>query len=315
MGISMYEFKTAMECLGAERVEDCKGSRYDVLVPCFFINGTKFFHSGTYYIVNREREISNDVMNKAMQMLGEKSPGGANFWYGEVHSVIGMLTLGTMLQGRYNKELVDRLYNETYKKILDSELIKTDKMFHFSEGCKSKKMLELRKLLLEYHQVVNPFCSGKAVKEPIDYFNKIEVKYGESNKPSVMLRLIAKNSHGESWFRQNDDGWGYQSVTFGQRERHNCSVMLYHYYDCSDKENPDEIIYLQMHIRNHNRSFGYDTPHDIDLNISLKTGLAWEEHKEEEAKYVTLEQLGIVTAQLKRAIKKLEKEISSTILK
>ena len=58
MGISMYEFKTAMECLGAERVEDCKGSRYDVLVPCFFINGTKFFHSGTYYIVNREREIS-----------------------------------------------------------------------------------------------------------------------------------------------------------------------------------------------------------------------------------------------------------------
>ena len=85
--------------------------------------------------------------------------------------------------------------------------------------------------------------------------------------------------------------------------------------DCSDKENPDEIIYLQMHIRNHNRSFGYDTPHDIDLNISLKNGLAWEEHKEEEAKYVTLEQLGIVTAQLKRAIKKLEKEISSTILK
>lgn len=43
MGISMYEFKTAMECLGAERVEDCKGSRYDVLVPCFFYKWNKVF--------------------------------------------------------------------------------------------------------------------------------------------------------------------------------------------------------------------------------------------------------------------------------
>ena len=123
MGISIKEFQMAMEAYGAKRLADQSGSRYDYLVPCFEVRGVHFLHSGSYYIVQREQKVPDDIFNEAMAMFGEKHPGGDNFWWGETHSVKGILTLVALLEGRYSKELIDELTNETYKKLLECPLI------------------------------------------------------------------------------------------------------------------------------------------------------------------------------------------------
>lgn len=117
MGITIREFQAAMETYGAERLPNCKGSRYSVSVPCFNVAGTIFLHSGSYYIVQRGEIASEEVMNSAMAQLGEKHPGKDHFWWGEIHSIRGILTLAAMLDRKYSKELVDELTNETYKKL------------------------------------------------------------------------------------------------------------------------------------------------------------------------------------------------------
>lgn len=88
MGITIREFQVAMETYGAERLSNCSGSRYSVSVPCFNVAGTKFFHSGSYYIVHREKDVPEEIMNRAMAEFGEKHPGGDHFWWGETHSII-----------------------------------------------------------------------------------------------------------------------------------------------------------------------------------------------------------------------------------
>lgn len=116
-GITIREFQVAMETYGAERLSNCSGSRSGVSVPCFNVAGTKFFHSGSYYIVYREKDVPEEIIKLAMAEFGEKHPGGDNFWWSTVHSIKGMLTLAAMLEGKYSKEMVDELTNKTYKKL------------------------------------------------------------------------------------------------------------------------------------------------------------------------------------------------------
>ena len=165
MGISIREFQVAMETFGAERLPNREGSRYSVLVPCFQLKGIQFFHSGSYYIVHRGNDVPDDIMNRAMAEVGEKHPGGDNFWWGEVHSIRGMLTIATMLRGDYSKDFVDELTNKAYQKVLDCSLIKRNAQFPFEFSNHSSKMQELRKLLEEYSDAINPFgnCDFKII--------------------------------------------------------------------------------------------------------------------------------------------------------
>lgn len=109
MGISIREFQVAMETCEATRLTDRKGSRYNISVPCFEVRGVEFLHSGSYYIVLRGNKVPEEIMNQAMAELGEKHPGGTNFWWGEIHSIRGILTLAAMLECRYSKKLIDEL--------------------------------------------------------------------------------------------------------------------------------------------------------------------------------------------------------------
>ncbi len=110
MGISIAEFQVAMEAYGAERLPDRKGIRFKDAVPCFYVRGITFVHSGTYYIVQQGAKASKEVMNEAMAEFGEKSPGGENFWFDGIHSVRGLLTLAAMLENKYSKEDISLLF-------------------------------------------------------------------------------------------------------------------------------------------------------------------------------------------------------------
>lgn len=318
MGISIREFQVTMETFGAERLLDREGSRYNILVPCFQIKGIEFFHSGSYYIVHRGNKVPGDIMNRAMAELGETHPGGDNFWWGEVHSIKGMLTLATMLRGDYSKELVDELTNQAYKELLECSLIKSNVKFPFECSKRSPKMQELRKLLEEYSNVVNPFgnCNFK-LKEPIEYLDKVKVGLAAGHEESAdaysVLTLTSPSS--EAYFRYDSKGWTYRSSVLVQNNHKNGFIHFYHYYENGrNNRNVDEVVYLYYDVQRTGKAPYDDNPEDIDLRISLKTGLTWRTYKEAEARPATCKQIDVMITHLKRSIKCLKKNIIRNII-
>lgn len=307
MGITIQEFQVALETYGAERLGNCSGSRYFISVPCFNVAGTKFFHSGSYYIVNRGKDVPEEVMNHAMAELGEKHPGGDNFWWGEVHSIKGMLTLAAMLEGNYSRERVDELTNETYKKLLDCSSIKSNVEFPF-HNAHSLKMEELYKLLTEYSNIVNPFGnSALKFKEPIQYVNEVAVTLAKAEGEGHYTSLKLSSKTAESEFSEDVNGWFYDTTVPIQRNRNNGYIIMGHYYTNGNDNRPiDEVVRLDYNAI----AGSYDDhPDDIDLRISLKTGLAWQTYKEEQAELATDEQIRIMITHLKICIKKIKNKI------
>lgn len=305
MGITIREFQVAMETYGAERLSNCLGSRYSVYVPCFNVAGTKFFHSGSYYIVHREKDVPKEIMNRAMAELGEKHPGGTNFWWGEVHSIKGMLTLAAMLEGNYNKERIDELTNETYKKLLDCASIKSNVEFPF-HNAHSPKMEKLYKVLAEYSNIVNPFANSEfKIKDPIQYLDTVEVTLAMQEGSYTSLKL-STNLY-QAKFKDDKNGWFYNTYVSIQRNRNNGYLCMGHYYSNGNDGRPiDEVVYLDYNAIKDSYA---DHPDNIDLRISLKTGLAWQTYKEEQAEPATDEQIDIMITHLKISIKKIKNKI------
>ena len=319
MGISIREFQVAMETVGAERLPNREGSRYRILVPCFQLKGIQFFHSGSYYIVHRGNDVPGDIMNYAMAEVGEKHPGGDNFWWGEVHSIKGMLTLATMLRGDYSKALVDELTNKAYKELLECSLIKSNVKFPFEFSTHSPKMQKLRKLLENYSNVVNPFgnCDFK-IKEPIRYLHKVKVKLSAAHEesPDAYSRITLKTRTVETFFSINSEGWTYRSSVLVRRNHKNAIINMWHYYhNGTNNATVDEVVYLEYNVQREDEDI-FDTtlPEDIDLRISVKTGLAWRTYKEKEAALASDEQLDVIIEYLEKSIRSLKRNIVCNIV-
>lgn len=311
MGISITEFRVAMETYGAKRLPDRKGSRYSILVPCFAVGGVEFLHSGSYYIVQRGNKVPEKMMNNAMSEFGENYPGGDNFWWGEIHSVKGILTLVSMLEGKYSKELVDELANETYKKLLRCSLIQTNVEFPFKNN-HLPKIEKLNKSLVEYNNIVNPFGNDTIdLKEPIEYIDrlKLSIVSKEGKNPYVHLALKSESSQIE--YNNDSNGWSYNSIIFIQNN--NGYISFGHYYTNGNDHQPvDEVVYLYYYTNINS----YDHhPDDIDLRISLKTGKAWQTYNEEEATSATDEQIDIMITHLNTCIKKIKQKIIRYMIK
>jgi len=301
MGISIREFEVAMETFKATRLPNRTGSRYNISVPCFKVGDVAFIHSGSYYIVQRDNKVSEEIMNQAMAEFGEKNPGGDNFWWGEIHSVKGILTLAAMLEGRYSKELINQLANETYQILFNCSSIQSNERNRLH----SPKMEELQKLLIEYDNIVNPFgnCNFK-MKKPIEYFDTIKVSF--SGYEEIHFKLENEDSSikvdikSQEWFYKTT---GLNNQEKGQDGGYTCMI---HYFDyCQENKMFDEIIYLDYTIGN-----GIDDRiYDIDLRISMKTGLAWKTYKEDKATLATDEQIEIMMTHLKFCIERAKKTI------
>lgn len=303
MGISIREFQVAMETYGAERLSNCSGSRYPISVPCFNVAGTNFLHSGSYYIVQREKRVPEEIMNRAMSEFGERHPGGKNFWWGETHSIKGILTLAAMLDGKYSRELVDELTNETYKKLLDCESIKKNVEFPFH---KTPKMEELFEVLAEYSNIVNPFGNSELqLKDPIQYLDTVEVALA-MQKGSYTRVNLSTGSY-QANFEDNENSWFYDSFALIQRNRNNGYINMGHYYlKGNDGRSVDEVV--RLYYKAVRDSYGYH-PDNLDFRISLKTGMAWKTGKEEQAELATDEQIKVMITHLKISIKKIKNKI------
>lgn len=93
-----------------------------------------------------------------------------------------------------------------------------------------------------------------------------------------------------------------------QKNRRNKSLHIGHYYNNgADKHAVDEVVYVDFSDRA--ESGYYNHSEDIDLRISLKTGLAWETYHEKLAAPATDEQLNIVISHLKTTIRSIKHKI------
>lgn len=317
MGISFQEFSTAMETYQAIRILGQNGTRFDIPVPCFNVVGIDFLHSGSYYIVQRGGKAPEEIMNRAMAEFGETYPGGDNFWYGEIHSVRGILTLVLMLEGRYTKELVNQLTNETYKKLLSSPLIKGNAKLPFKKASISQKWKEFYKLVLEYDSIANPFCkNADLLKNPSEYLDKvnISVSFDKNSDIASKVRFKLDNKNSSTDFDDNSEGWYYHTNGWNDAEKGDESgyTSMGHYYNNGvDRQPIDEVVYLD-----YTTGGGYkERPGDVDLRISLMTGLAWKTYKEKEARPVTDKQLEIMIFHLKRSIERAKSTILDEMIK
>lgn len=306
MGIFINDFQVAMETYGATRLPNREGSRYPVSVPCFQVgNGVALMHSGSYYIVQRDNKAPKKIMDQAMAEFGEKHPGGSNFWWGEIHSIPGVLTLASMLDGKYSKELVNQLTNETYKKLLCNSKVKNNISIKFTD-INTTKMQQLRQVLTEYSYLVNPFSNNQLnFRDPIDYLDKVQPVISAEEKP-LHLELTAGRTH--TYHTDKEDGWCYQSTVIMQKNRRCKDITISHYYNSGKDNRPiDEVIYIDYNDR---AESGYYThPDDVDLRISLKTGLAWKTYHEDQAMPVTDEQLDFAITCVKESMKRIKRKI------
>lgn len=317
MGISFQEFSTAMETYQAIRILGQKGSRWNIPVPCFNVAGIDFRHSGSYYIVQRGGKAPEEIMNRAMAEFGEIYPGGDNFWYGEIHSVRGILTLVSMLEGKYTKELVDQLTNETYGKLLSSSLIKGNAKLPFKKASISQKWKEFYKLVLVYDNIANPFCKNvDLLKNPSEYLDKVNISIAFDKNIDIAssVKFGLKNKNSCTDFGDNAEGWYYHTNGWNDSEKGEESgfTSMGHYYSNGVNKQPiDEVVYLY-----HTTGGGYkERLGDVDLRISLMTGLAWKTYKEEEAKPVTDKQLEVMIHHLKRNIERAKITILDEMVK
>ena len=307
MGISIEEFRVTMETYGAVRLSDRLGSRFSKYVPCFGVGNIAFLHSGSYYVVQRDGKVSNEIMNNAMKVLGEKCPGDKNFWHGEIHSVKGLLTLVSMIDNRYSKESVDLLTNEIYKKLLHNSLIRNASIS--SKGQIAPKMKKLRDLLIQYDNIVNPFANHQiSLKDPIEYLDIINIETAFSNN-SAYLNLTTENY--QCSFKNNSEGRFYETTSYSEDESNEGLTNIIHYFINETNKTPaDEIIYL-----NYIEGNDYGGPDDIDLRISMKTGLAWSTYNEEDAKPATNEQIETIISHLNTSIQNAKKIINNNMIK
>ena len=306
MIITIREFQVAMETYGAERLPNRLGLEISVSGPCFKVAGTYFLHSGSYYIVQKGKKVPEETMNHAMTELGEKYPGGDHFWYDEICSVKGLLTLTAMIEGKYSKEKVDELTNKTYKKLLECPVIQNNVEFPFN--CKhSPKMEKLYKLLAEYSNIVNPFGNNELkLKEPIQYFDVADVSLTVRGEHDTKLKIFTNSILAK--FDKNEDGWSYDTFVLTQRNRINGYINMGHYYVSGSEGRPeDEVICLECEAYKGNNN-------GINLRISLKTGMAWKTFEEKQAKPATDEQIETMITYLKMTIKKIRKLINKMVI-
>lgn len=322
MKIGYREFMVAMEEYGVESIYD----RF--FGTCFEIKGTYFVHVDNDYVLLREKRVPEEIMNRAIAELGERSPEKEHFLHGEIHSVKGMMTLVSMLDENYNKRMVEKLTNKTYKELTECKALKSNVGFTF-HNIYLTKMEKLYELLTEYSNIVNPFGNPKfKFKEPNQYVDVIDINLVDD--PNRIRRHLA--SEPVDWEKEhytyleltNDsailslekrgNSWWYKASMEIPRNKTKCYIEILHYYKDGKDNNgnkTDEVVYL--YYKENSKSYRHSSK-DIDLNISLKTGLTWSNDKKEEAKPVTDDQIEVMIKYLKKSIKEIKNRIVNNMI-
>lgn len=293
MGITLYEFQTAMETYGAERIKD--GSSQ--FANCFKVADISFYHSDSKYIV--QGKMNEKFVNRAMSELGDDS------WHEEINTVRGILTLAAIIEEKYAKELIEELLNNTYKRMLVHYLIRRNVDFEIY----SEKMRKLYKYVFEYCNMVNPFGNCEIdFKEPIQYLDTVNVNIGLKEGKNYYRRLKLSSKLCQAVSENNKKQWFYKSFIQIPKDKPNGYIKIRYYCPKVGSEYFfDNVVHLCY--KSSTDSFNKRYPEDIDLRIGFKTETAWEPYKERYGKNVTDEQIDIMIKYLKITIDRLKEDI------
>lgn len=299
MSITTRQFILAMETYGAKKMPDMRSPKTHLTVPSFKVGGFVFYHSGDDCIFSII-QIKQEILLQAMRQCGESFPRS----YQGIYSIEVMLTLAAMIDNKYSKNFVDGMINEIYQKLLMEMDIHRKVEFPFP-STHLPKMEELCELLPEYSQVVNPFESGIKLKEPVDYLNRIKLRLNDENH----TRLFLFTESVETLFLKDTSGWMYHSKCSIQKNQKIGELVIEHNYnDGSDNEFPLDETVLFSYKEDEKKSAEYI------LEISLKTGLAWENYEKENALPVTEKQMEEMVDCVKTSIQQIRKNIINYIL-
>ena len=190
--------------------------------------------------------------------------------------------------------MVDNLMNETYKKLIGYLTNKSNAEMQLYDY-HLQKLQKLYELVAEYKNLVNPYGNKDfTFKEPIQYLSSVNVSMDMQK------------------FKKVEDGWFYDTIVPIQKNHKNGYIHIWNYCEKGDYMNPvDEVI--RLYYKADKNSYAGD-PNDIDLSISLKTGLVWQNYRKDFATPATKEDIKIITSYLKSSIKKIRSKIDNKII-
>jgi hypothetical protein len=199
-----------------------------------------------------------------------------------------------MLEGK--EQVVNELMNATFKKLIESSSIQSDFEFPYHSEHLPKQFYEL---LEQHRKIVNPFGNSEFnLKEPAQYWSKVDVllELNEGTKLTLKAKLC------QAKFSKDKNGWLYETSIPVRTNQMYGYLNIGHYYE--NEESNDEVIRLKYKLNGH-----LENTDDIDLRISLKTGLAWKTYKEKQAKLATDEQIELMITHLNNSIEEIKNNI------
>lgn len=261
MGISMAEFKTALEVYGAKRLRDREIVDMNTFVPCFAIGNIEIRHSGgsAFSFYQNNKKVTVFIMAAAEVEFNKVGRELFNW----VYSVQGLLSVATMIGNRYTKQLVDELTNKTYQRLFESSMIQNSGQNAHSSGTE-----ELQQVLTQFDRSVVPFGNGDLnLKAPAEYLDELDIsiELEEGDEEYLGLSMANSQSQARTIYTSDSDGWEYSSK-FPYQDG---ELLLYHYYHNGDGDHPanEGVCY------SYQDSSVEDSSKDFSFDFSLKTGL------------------------------------------
>lgn len=181
MNITRSEFIFVMEKLSAFKLPDSNLKENETAV--FNLNDIIFAHiKANYVIIKEEREIPKKVFLAAKKYANKKHKDFSNFHGENIYSLYGLVCLMVFYMRKsygkkYNEDLIDLIIDETINEVIKkSNFLQDEKIIPVRKSKIQNKIVELRKQLDRYDQLINIFqCGNLKFNEPSKYLKKISM--------------------------------------------------------------------------------------------------------------------------------------------
>ena len=290
MSISICTFEIAMKKIGVRRVSHLLNKHGKCSIS---VGNVGFIYSGFGEVIFEGSKISTEIRRELVKELKGEYVGAFDFENNRIYTLRGLLTLMTKISGIYSKEFVDQIINDTYKELLQNELIQS-KTVSIINGMHSEKMLRLYELLKSFDNVVNPFAdSATAIKESIEYLSFFSMDIiRDPTEKYVKLKLQSKDGKNSMCFEVKNGKYSYnfRNEIMDKTSGNGRIITFTHSYEInSSKEIHNEKVIFYDYMTSMKSQLGGKC---VDsLNLCMQTGMAWKSNDNQKAKIVTEKQL------------------------
>lgn len=313
MGITTSGFQLAMEIYGAKRLKDQEGAKYEyICVPCFEVKGVKFLHSGTNYVVTKNKLLSLEYIKKVLlEKVGQKEMQGQHFQYDKICSIKGLITLAALIDDKYSREYVDNILSEIYQRLIQdtSNLFEVSKDKYWNSEFKAK-LERVRELVNEFDILVNPFSNGKfSLNNLPEYIEKLDV-WNMSDEACISF----STGRIKTEFYANKSEWHYICIfSNDEDDRYSENCLIVEHRGDKGGRTPGRLI---ERVKCFERKVGqYDktlTGFKNEVEMDLRLGQVCDINKgSRKYRFATIEELDILIKNLKLCKNLINSEIIS----